>query len=183
VTLRRTSQMLRPALALFVLAAILSVIAPFASVSARNLCTLTCCAGRAPHAVGSCMDGTCYVALRNRKKTVIRNLHPERPERLCGAKSVVAKRRATSPWSASTGASQSSKAEAATLSKPCSPECASCSGFASSNSLSKSAALSSFDRSRPPPVLQSTADNAATALSESLYYGHSQRGPPVFKHA
>ncbi|PYS23280.1 MAG: hypothetical protein DMF72_09985 [Acidobacteria bacterium] len=57
-----------------------------ASVSAGNICTLACCAGRATHAAGSCMNGTCHTFLTGRSKTP--TIHVPLPvhesEKLCG---------------------------------------------------------------------------------------------------
>lgn len=178
MTVRRTSRIARTALALLVLAAFVLPIAPIASVSAGNLCTLACCAGRAPHAAGSCMDGTCHVAIRNRKKAVHKE-HPQRSEELCGIKSIVGKHHSTSPPLASNGSSDLPGAEAATLSKPCLPECASCSGFAPSNSLRKSAVLARVDRPTPPSLWQTRTDADVVVLSETLGCRHSPRGPPA----
>lgn len=44
----------RIVLAVVLVIALLSGIAPFKSAAARNLCTMACCAGLAPHASGSC---------------------------------------------------------------------------------------------------------------------------------
>src|SRR5438046_6387715 len=66
----------------------LSSIAPLASVSADSRCRLECCAGRAPHAAGSCIDGACEAPLRTRPKAA-RNQQAKRAygEQFCGRRS------------------------------------------------------------------------------------------------
>jgi len=177
VTLRGTIRIARVVLTVLLVAAFLSSIAPIASVSAGNLCTLACCAGRAPHAAGSCMEGTCEIAI-HRKQTVHRHVS-QRSEELCGAKSI-AKTRTTKPRSASKDSAQSAKAEAATLNRPCLPDCASCSGFTSSNSWNRLAALTRVERTTAPAVLSYAPANVAVALSDSFGYSHAPRGPPVY---
>lgn len=60
--LQRTA---RTILALLLLTVLLSGSLPFTSVSATSICNLACCAGKAPHAAGSCMGGSCHDELSN----------------------------------------------------------------------------------------------------------------------
>jgi hypothetical protein len=68
-----------------VLLSILAVNVPFAVFASGPMCTLACCAGRAPHAAGSCMNGSCHVSFRQQTKKV--HSHHEASghgEQLCG---------------------------------------------------------------------------------------------------
>ena len=53
----------RVVLGVVLLFACLSSVVPLASVSAGSMCRLPCCAGKAPHAAGSCMGGSCLAVL------------------------------------------------------------------------------------------------------------------------
>jgi len=173
---RRTRSVVRIALPLLVIAACLSSFVPLISVAAGNTCALECCAGRAPHAAGSCMDGTCHAAIRRR--TVAHHSKFAPSERLCGAQSIVAKHRATIARAAAKTNSRSSTVEARMLTKPCLPECASCSGFAPSNNLSKTAAMTTVDGPRPPPNTLTVSDNDGLSEQDSICCRRSPRGPP-----
>src|ERR1051325_8821195 len=57
---------------------------PLATIASGPMCTLACCAGRAPHAAGSCMNGSCHAVLSNLPRK-----NPSAPryqlrEQLCG---------------------------------------------------------------------------------------------------
>ena len=51
-------------LAVLLLAGLASTAAPLITNASGTLCKLSCCAGRAPHAAGSCMNGACHTFLR-----------------------------------------------------------------------------------------------------------------------
>ena len=53
----------RVVLGVVLLFACLSSVVPLASVSAGSMCRLACCAGKAPHAAGSCMGSSCLAVL------------------------------------------------------------------------------------------------------------------------
>src|SRR5258706_15260144 len=53
----------RALMAFVLLTAFLSGVVPLAAVTAGSLCALECCAGKAPHAGGSCMKGGLQVTL------------------------------------------------------------------------------------------------------------------------
>ncbi|HEY0005359.1 MAG TPA: hypothetical protein VGB17_11165 [Pyrinomonadaceae bacterium] len=50
----------RVALAAWLALALLSGIAPLASLSANSICQMECCAGKPTHAAGSCAGGSCH---------------------------------------------------------------------------------------------------------------------------
>src|SRR4051794_28814909 len=70
---------------LLLIAGFISTAAPIASVSAGNTCALACCAGRAPHPAGSCMDGTCQAAIRLRNKSSRLHVYAPVADKLCGS--------------------------------------------------------------------------------------------------
>ena len=172
---RRTGGVL---LALLLMAGFISTVAPIASVFAGNSCTLSCCEGRAPHAAGSCMDGTCYASIRLHNKSS--NLHAHAPvaERLCGsqsirprtfAKTVVARRdKDERP--------QGAPFHFSSFRQPCTPDCAGCAVF-SINSQSKVAALAISNQLPAGSHKFSSASFDPDTLDVSCRQ-HSPRGPP-----
>jgi len=144
--------MARVVLASVLLTAFFSGIVPIASVSAGSMCHLECCAGRAPHASGSCMNGSCQATLI-RSQAVAKSHHAraDQSEKLCGlarkieAKSFARLRVAASPHTSPT------ESLAAAFENPCQPDCG---GFTSAFTNSKrprnAAALAGANRPRPP---------------------------------
>ena len=53
---------------------------PLGTLASGPMCTLACCAGRAPHAAGSCMNGSCHAFLTGHPNKG--HIHHERPSRL-----------------------------------------------------------------------------------------------------
>jgi hypothetical protein len=131
------------------LGAFLSGIVPLAAVTAGSLCTLECCAGRAPHASGSCMNGSCQVTLPTARKHS-HHAAPDRAEKFCGLPrkilltSVLSRVKSRVPIS-------SDHLSSLALENPCQPDCGGCaSGFANSNRSRNSAAVAADNRPRPP---------------------------------
>jgi hypothetical protein len=127
----------RRALAVALLAGLLASIFPLETLATGQMCSLACCAGRAPHAAGSCMDGSCHAALRKRSART-RHAISGVVERLCGSSSLT--RYASlhginaTPQKASQKESQHSQLASSAINKPCQPDCGGCaSGFASLN--------------------------------------------------
>jgi hypothetical protein len=56
---------------------------PLATSASGTLCTLSCCAGRAPHAAGSCMSGACH-AVPRRSQSSRSRVHIQAAEHFCG---------------------------------------------------------------------------------------------------
>src|SRR5690349_10464722 len=50
----------RTVLAVSLLLAFLASSFPLTTIASGPMCTLACCAGRPPHAAGSCMNGSCH---------------------------------------------------------------------------------------------------------------------------
>jgi hypothetical protein len=170
-------------LALLLIAGFISTVAPIASVFAGNTCMLSCCAGRAPHAAGSCMDGTCHAAIRLRKKTSRFSSEPTTIEKLCGAKSLKATNLARTivPRQAQPGKSQPSSLEASMFVRQCESDCraATCS-TANQRRPRETASLSFADRGRRPSALRSLAtQNIFVYQCDALRWQANPRAPPV----
>jgi hypothetical protein len=108
------------------------------------MCTLACCAGRAPHAAGSGMNGLCHAGLMAHRRAT--HIHHELPtqqaEQFCGLPRPTARASVLSlPVAATVGSSSGVDSEhsrgcrasrkaadraiisASALAKPCQPEC------------------------------------------------------------
>jgi hypothetical protein len=170
-------------LALLLIAGFISAVAPIASVFAGNTCALACCAGRAPHAAGSCMDGTCHAAVRVRNKTSRFSSEPTTIEKLCGVKSlkVTNLARTIVPRQAQPGKSQPSWLEASMWIRPCEPDCRAAT-FSTANQRRprEKAGLSFADRGRRPSALRSLAtQNIFVYQCDALRWQANPRAPPV----
>ena len=172
----------RLGLAVLLLIGFLSSIAPLALVSAGSVCTLECCVGRAPHAAGSCMSGSCPAVLSNHKTGTAPRVTQAQGDKLCGLNRALATKivrrvgvnRAPRP----------AKSDPATIStvafvNSCQPGCGGCvSGFA--NRQRNSAATVHAARPRPPTNLHllDFARHGAQTL-DALCRQCAPRGPPV----
>jgi hypothetical protein len=173
------------------LLSIVSVNIPTALVASSPMCTLACCAGKAPHSAGSCMNGSCRAFLNGRAKTlhVHRQLPVQQSEQLCG----LPRRGAwttsrllikSSPVTVGDSSRQSGEAEnvsTSTLGKPCQQDCGA--GTLSSSSQSRprdTGAISYADKPRPPSSgrLERSTFNRANAL-DTLCRRSRPRGPPI----
>lgn len=180
---------LRPLIARILIAATLTValvsgITPLGSMSSGSLCTMSCCAGEAPHEAGSCTHGSCNVNFASSKP-----LPPPSPpivqEELC---------RATKPLMTQHGdmhahdapapanedlstadhqhhqpadslvpqdqspqnkSRQLTNIAASVLTKPCPPDCgAGTFSYSSQTRPRDSASVSYADKPRPPSILR-----------------------------
>jgi hypothetical protein len=169
---------------------------PSSVFASGPMCTLACCAGRAPHAAGSCMNGSCHAFLNGRAKTS--KIHLQLPvhqsEQLCGLprratrNSAVVLRGSTAlTLAASSEQSHGSRARDApsvstsTLGKPCQPDCGT--GAFSSSSQSRTrdtGAISHADKPRPPSTarLEHSSLSRAKTLDASCRRSRP-RGPPI----
>jgi hypothetical protein len=177
---------------------------PSSVFATAPLCNLACCAGRAPHAAGSCMDGSCHPNLFAHRKTI--HIHREapvpQPEQLCGLQKLAARASFWSPlWaprhhsgliinserSAEDQASQTAPGRAnvssSTLRNPCEPDCGA--GTLSSTNQRRpreSAADSRADRARPlsnPGLL--TGANTFIYAREAIRWQANPRAPPTLR--
>jgi hypothetical protein len=173
----------RVALTLALLSGFLANVVPLAAVSAGSTCTLACCAGRAPHVAGSCMDGSCHAAIRSHHRKTRRHHGSIQTEKLCGlSNSVQLKFRPRPLLTQRTAKTDLTRASAATLKKPCLPECGVCvSGFSNSNQDKKSTTPSAGSRERSPGliVLADIRTRHVQAREEFCSLA-GPRGPPIF---
>lgn len=172
-------------LVVMLLVGFLSSIVPLASVSAGSMCRLECCAGRAPHAAGSCMDGACEAHFLTHSKAA-KNHQAKRDQgdRLCGpVHAVVAKnlaRMRTNRAPRAFGSNQT-RASAAAFVKPCQPDCGPCaSGFTNSNRQKNSAAIAEAVRpQRPTGIHFSNPRYHHSDNLDVLCRQCAPRGPPL----
>ncbi|HXT63231.1 MAG TPA: hypothetical protein VN696_09365 [Pyrinomonadaceae bacterium] len=179
----RTKRLVRVSLAIAMLAALLASIAPLETFASGPMCNLACCAGRAPHAAGSCMDGSCLAAIGKRAN---HNHHFQREvkEHLCGS-SLQMRRRLSSGSrheSLIRTANQSRPAQvsSAIITKPCLLECGSCASGFSASDYRNHAAVSGRYRVQPTSVSEVANTRLALLLTPAAALRqHPPRGPPI----
>jgi hypothetical protein len=169
---------------------------PTAALASGPMCHLACCAGRAPHAAGSCMNGSCHAVLKGR--TTTSNIHLQLPaqesEQLCGLPPRATRNSANSLRGFTTLSVASSPEqkpgsrgpEAASVStgmlaKPCQSDCGA--GTFSSSNQSRprdTGAISYADKPRPPSAAlpEHSSFSRAQAL-DALCRRSRPRGPPI----
>jgi hypothetical protein len=172
---------------------------PSAAIASGPMCTLTCCAGRAPHAAGSCMNSSCHAFLAGHNQTLHVHKTPiQTAEPLCGLSSVrknvsrllFTEAVATEPsqdsdsnYSHETSNTDADHASVSTgtLTKPCQPDCGACaSGFASSKRQRHAATLGHANRPHPPfGVRLANVDYRPTQKLSALCRRGAPRGPPL----
>jgi hypothetical protein len=175
----------RTALAAILLAGLLGGVLPLETLASGQMCTLACCAGRAPHAAGSCMDGSCHAALKKHSSHLQSSHRKQITEQLCGAARFA--RRLSSRESIKSAAhsakedeSQHAQLSSATITKPCLPDCGSCgSGFASAD-FRKHAVITPRERPRRPVgPIQGRASFGHLLTLKTLIRHTVPRAPPI----
>jgi hypothetical protein len=164
---------------------------PFSASAADQMCTLACCAGMAPHAAGSCMDGSCHAFLGPKSHKIHLQVEAFQPsEELCGLSQIELNAQLNISKSltglVSTERSRDSLApedsiSRTSLTKPCKPDCGSCaSGFTNTKRQRNPAALGYAVRPRPPSGygLSRFGYSLSQDLSSLCNQG-APRGPPV----
>jgi hypothetical protein len=186
-------RILRFALGVTVLGSVLWISLPISTATTGSMCTLACCAGRAAHAAGSCMNGSCHAFLagNHKKNHVHQKSRVESVEKLCGMSRIA--RNATRFWFVQMVTTANSNDAGAPLkisdhvsvttafTKPCQPECGGCvSGYASSKRRRNFAALAFADRPRPPSGIRLGKSDfgAIQTLNAKCRHG-APRGPPL----
>jgi hypothetical protein len=131
----RLKRYTRTALPTILLAGLLSSLLPLETLATGQMCNLACCANRASHAAGSCMDGSCHATL-SKRAAHSHGATNRSVERLCGLSSAV-RRYLSLPVTGTTPQKPSQeprKLAASAINRPCQPECGGCAaGFASLN--------------------------------------------------
>lgn len=144
---------------------------PLASVSAGNVCRLECCAARAPHAAGSCMNGTCHASLKLRKHEPHRSAVAPADE-FCGL-TILSKRLRYVAKSIDTPATHES---VVVLTRPCDADCGSCA--VGSISAKDKIAITETYRLQPARTTWSIESNLVSS-NEVSQRQYSPRGPPT----
>ena len=183
----RPSTVARILVTALLLAAFLASVLPLTTLASGPMCNLACCAGRAPHAAGSCMKGSCYAVLSTRSKTHKHHRIIQPTERLCGlsvTKSLIKRSTVIAAKEAAQRTDDRSEASlvATSLGKPCKSDCGTCSvsSFSSRNRERSVAALAHADKPRPLSAgrHEHSASNQAMAL-DALCRRSRPRGPPI----
>jgi hypothetical protein len=163
--------------------------------AADPMCTLACCAGRAPHAAGSCMNGSCHAFLKGTFRAVpLHRRLPNTSEQLCGlsrrtARSTVLLLSGPSVIfndgaSGQAGTSRTSQPRAISssrLGKPCEPGCGTGTFSNSSQSLKRNAGILAItDKLLPPPVASHGRFSFDHTMElDKLIQPSRPRGPPL----
>jgi hypothetical protein len=168
----------RALLASVLLATFMAGVVPLASVAAGSTCQLECCAGRAPHASGSCMGGSCEAVL---SKARAQNRHKLNPaDEFCGRPITFKSTRFTPGRIEGSSHQASDRISQAAFEQPCQPDCGGCvSGFTNSNRHRNSAAIAEAHRPRPPTGARLTGSGYLCIQTlPALSQQGAPRGPP-----
>jgi hypothetical protein len=162
-------------LALGLLTAFAADFIPIASVTAGSRCVLQCCAGKTPHASGSCMTGSCHAVLAKThlKQSTVKANHTEK---FCGlrltSKTLRQSHQAAPLQSSSIGASRS-------FERPCQADCGSCvAGFVNSGRENFAAANRTHLRTQSQNLGRSTFEPRPSNTLKAQARLGSPRGPP-----
>jgi hypothetical protein len=184
------TRLLKIVLGSALLVSILAVNIPAGLVANLPMCELACCAGRAPHADGSCMNGSCHAFLtgHTNKSQGQRVTGIDSEEQLCGLAPLKLQRSrlletVTADFSDAAAAHSQGTAKAVSriaLTKPCQPDCGACpSGFMNS-SRRNTAVLRYADCLRPHIEIGPANDSYRLAQTlNALCRRGTTRGPPL----
>lgn len=175
---------------IFLSAALLSCILasafPAAAVASGPMCTLACCEGRAPHAAGSCMNGSCHTGLLGKSESL--HFHTQRvvlkAERLCGLLRITSAngfRPTISRIQFHDVLRQPAEVSAASVGKACGTDCGSfcVSSFSNRNRQRSDAALASLKTPRPSlSEIRLRAESCSFRNLTAQYRQSAPRGPP-----
>ena len=181
---RRVKRVIGVLLTSLLLAGLLATLFPLETLATAQICNLACCAGRAPHAAGSCMDGSCNAAPNKHSRRIRSSRRKEITDELCGAaaftRKVASRKNRGTPqvWSLK-DQSASTQLSSATITKPCRPDCGRCaSGFASA-SFRNRAVTSGGEHWRTPAGPGPGRTSFAQLLTlKTLIRQSAPRGPP-----
>lgn len=159
-----------------------------AQSASGSLCTLTCCAGRAPHAAGSCMNGSCRAALKSSRHDHAHVYH-QTSDQFCGVERVAMPRgpllrvNVSSDQNAHGQSNQKGSHPStivAGITKLCDPTCGAGISISSTQTRPRESAAGVF-ANRPRPPAQSQIPGASFTFKEILdgfWRVRSPRGPP-----
>lgn len=172
----RIKHIARGLLATSVLAALLAGILPVETIAGGQMCTLACCAGRAPHAAGSCMDGSCHAVF---KRTDQNHRSKKRvADQLCGQPSY--SRHRLSQRSAQTESKQDSIAGGA-MGRPCDLNCGGAVFISSTQSRPRQFSTVAYKKKprAPSPARYGCYVESRFKTLDGFGKQVSPRGPPV----
>jgi hypothetical protein len=169
-----------------VLICILASVVPVAAVASGSMCTLACCEGHAPHAAGSCMNGSCHTGLLGKPESL--HFHTQKvalkAERLCGLLRITSAnsfRQGISRIQFDDISRQPAKVSPASLGNVCEPDCGSfcVSSFSNRNRQRSQAALASFNSPRPSlSEIRLRTESCSFRNLTAQYRQSAPRGPP-----
>lgn len=177
------------------------------AAASRPLCMLACCAGRAPHVAGSCMDGTCETSGASNKGSHSQHHHSQAAQAsdsdnnsqqvlagvtagACGIDMEQVETIEAPPSKALAdektlavapeGETNSSRLSATVISQQCQPECGACtSSFVASKRSRNTATLAGSRNALPPPTFRRAGARRPLMNATSVYSRQSvPRGPP-----
>jgi len=179
------------------LAAVLSLaflggMLPLAQSASGPMCTLSCCTGRAPHAAGSCMSGSCRADLRINRHAHAR-VYNHTPDQFCGAERVATRKQSLlrltvrSDFDSAKDAQDQSRQKSsnpattvAGVTTPCDPTCGAGLSISSTQTRPRESTASAFaDKPRPPThsrILE--ASFTFTKILDGFCRERGPRGPP-----
>jgi hypothetical protein len=169
---KQSGNVARIALAIALAAAFVCAALPLASVSASNACHLECCAARAPHAAGSCLNGSCHAAIGPHQKKSGRSIQLAPAEEFCGLKRLAIST-AYRPIPTGLNASQST---VATVTAPCDAGC----GSFAAGSVSAKDKIATVARYQLQPLSADwSTDSGRISSDQFSHRQYSPRGPPA----
>ncbi len=187
----------RVSLGSILLLAILTAHIPASALDNGSLCTLSCCAGKAPHAAGSCMGNSCDAFSMGHAHTASAhtNAGPEKTEELCGLDRLIAKISrlpfteidadstvdANHSRHSDSGRSSGPSLSTPALDKPCQSDCGSYASSVARSKEQRTAALGFADQSRSLSTIRSRGfDYGRTHNLSAMCRRGAPRGPPSF---
>jgi len=162
----------------------------FVTLAGSVLCDLPCCAGRAAHAAGSCLNGSCHAFNPQPTNTQ----HPAGSDPLCGLsrlklRTIQAALRAKVTVDFSSGHRHRSRnphsgqvrLTAPVVTQPCRPDCGGVSAsFTNSSRQRTPGALAYADRPEPPAVTgKHNFDTQLPGTRTAILSRINPRGPPL----
>lgn len=180
----RVKRLASATLASLLLAGLLAALFPLETLATGQVCNLACCAGRAPHAAGSCMDGSCHAALNKRSTHHHSFQRSQVAEQLCGLSRIARRTSVQSnrklDRSIQRSESQPARLSSITITKPCLPDCGSCApGFVSSD-FRNHAVIARRERARAhTPIRIPSACLALRLTLTALVRESPPRAPPI----
>jgi hypothetical protein len=172
-------------LASVLLAGLLASLFPLETLATGQMCNLACCAGRAPHAAGSCMDGSCYAALKKHSTQNHSFQRRQVAEQFCGLSRFarkLASRKSDEPveFSSTKNEYGSTRLSSSTISKPCLPDCGSCGSGSAATDFRSHAVMARRQLSRPRAATGLPDVFSALWLTiKTLARQSAPRAPPI----